>query len=168
MVEQLWAPWRLSYVAGDKPEGCPLCDKQHDDTSESLVIAGGELTYVVMNLYPYNNGHVMIVPRRHVADPTDLSGDEAQEMHAMLLRTLTALRSALSPEGFNVGMNLGAAAGAGIEPHLHTHVVPRWAGDTNFMPVLADTKVMPQHLHQTRDQLRQALVQQIQETSENA
>lgn len=155
MVEQLWAPWRLAYVTGAKPEGCVLCSKLHEaDEAAALVLARSEHSYVVMNLYPYNAGHLMVVPTRHVADPTGLEAAEAADIHDMLCTSLEVVRGAMDPAAFNVGLNLGSAAGGGIPTHLHWHVVPRWNGDTNFMPVLAETKVMPQHLQTTYDLLR--------------
>jgi ATP adenylyltransferase len=162
MVQQLWAPWRLAYVTGEtKPaSGCVLCAKRDDPAEQdALVLARGERCYVVMNLYPYNNGHMMVVPNRHVADPTELDDDEALDLHRMLARSLRAVRQALGAEGANVGLNVGEAGGAGIAAHQHWHVVPRWQGDTNFMPVLAETKVMPQHLQTTWRALRDAFDQ---------
>lgn len=151
MVERLWAPWRLSYVTGDKPDGCVLCAKgtETGDDRDAHVVHRGRTAVVVMNRYPYNNGHVMIVPTRHVADLTELTMEETHECLALVTESIRALRAAMQPEGFNVGLNLGSAAGAGIASHLHWHVVPRWAGDTNFMPVLADVTVMPEHLDTT-------------------
>lgn len=155
-VENLWAPWRLEYVTRAKPAGCVLCHKRSDDDEASLVVARGEHAYAVLNLYPYNNGHVMVVPYRHVGDLEELTTQESEECQRLLERGIRAARSALGAGGFNVGLNLGEAAGAGIAAHLHWHLVPRWAGDTNFMPVLADVRVMPQHLHTTWTLLRDA------------
>jgi ATP adenylyltransferase len=162
-VENLWAPWRLEYVRGTQPPGCALCNipKQADDEA-SLVVARGEHMYVVLNLYPYNPGHLMVVPFRHVANLEDLTEAESREGQQLLMRGITAGRRALGgdagsgPSGFNVGLNLGSAAGAGIPDHLHWQLVPRWAGDTNFMPVLADIRVMAQHMHTTWKLLRDA------------
>lgn len=155
-VDNLWAPWRLEYVRGDKPEGCVLCAKQDADDRAAHVLARGEHAFVVLNLYPYNNGHLMVVPNRHVADLEQLTPAESAETQRMLTRGIRAARAALGPGGFNVGLNLGEAAGAGIAAHLHWHLVPRWQGDTNFMPVLADVRVMPQHLDTTWKLLRDA------------
>jgi len=156
-VENLWAPWRLEYVTGEKPEGCVLCAKAGEaDDDAALVVARGTHVYVVLNLYPYNNGHLMVVPYRHVAELEELTREESAEAQRMLERAIRAARVALSPGGFNVGLNLGEAAGAGIAAHLHWHLVPRWQGDTNFMPVLADVRVMPQHLTTTLRLLRDA------------
>jgi ATP adenylyltransferase len=150
MVQQLWAPWRLEYVSGDRPQGCVLCAKADDETDEkALIVHRGDSCYVVLNLYPYNNGHLMVVPYRHVATLTELNQDERHESLDLIERATVVLGSTMGCEGFNVGLNLGSAAGAGIEQHLHWHVVPRWGGDTNFMPVIADVKVMPQHLATT-------------------
>lgn len=155
MVEQLWAPWRLSYVTGEAPledDGCVLCEKHKQvDERAALVVGRGQHCFVILNLYPYNNGHTMVIPYRHVANLEDLSPEESSESLQLVQLVIRALRSAMNPGGFNVGLNLGSAAGAGIAPHLHWHVVPRWDGDTNFMPVLADIKVMPQHLEHTYD-----------------
>ena len=155
-VENLWAPWRLEYVTGDKPSGCVLCAKQDTDDEAGLVVARGTHVYAVLNLYPYNNGHLMVVPYRHVAELEELTVDESAEAQRFLERGIRAMRTALGADGFNVGLNLGEAAGAGIAAHLHWHLVPRWQGDTNFMPVLADIRVMPQHLTTTWKLLRDA------------
>jgi ATP adenylyltransferase len=155
-VENLWAPWRLEYVAGEKPAGCVLCAKHDEDDERALVISRGEYCYAVLNLYPYNNGHLMVVPHRHVADLEELTTDESAACQRFLERGIRAARAAIGPGGFNVGLNLGEAAGAGIAAHLHWHLVPRWQGDTNFMPVLADVRVMPQHLTTTWQLLRDA------------
>jgi ATP adenylyltransferase len=131
-------------------ESCPFCQAPGLPDGESLVVARGALIFTVLNLYPYNGGHVMVVPYRHVADYTDLTGPETAELADHTKRAMRALREASSAQGFNVGMNLGGVAGAGIAGHLHQHVVPRWGGDTNFMPVVARTKVLPELLADTR------------------
>lgn len=157
-IENLWAPWRLEYVTGDRPAGdaCVMCAKLDADDEPALVIARGEHAFVVLNLYPYNNGHLMVVPHRHVAGLDELTLEESAECQRLLEQAIRACRSALGANGFNVGLNLGEAAGAGIAAHLHWHLVPRWRGDTNFMPVLADVRVMPQHLQTTWQLLRDA------------
>jgi ATP adenylyltransferase len=165
-VENLWAPWRLEYVAGDKPAGCVLCAKRDEDDEHALVVARGEHCYAVLNLYPYNNGHLMVVPHRHVADLEQLTRDESAECQLFLERGIRAARAALGPGGFNVGLNLGEAAGAGIAAHLHWHLVPRWQGDTNFMPVLADVRVMPQHLTTTWQLIRDAWATELERGDE--
>ena len=157
MTERLWAPWRLEYVAGAAggSQGCIFCLDDPDRECD-LVVRRGERAYVLMNLYPYANGHLMVAPLRHIAEPGDLEAGEQAEMWALLDRSLRALSAVMSPHGFNVGMNLGRVAGAGVEGHLHLHVVPRWNGDTNFMPVLADVRVMPEHVARTAEKLRAA------------
>lgn len=155
-VQNLWAPWRGEYVVGEKPAGCPLCTKLELDDEAALILARGEHVYAMLNLFPYNNGHVMVVPYRHVADLEELTRAESAEAQRMLERGIRAARAAMGPGGFNVGLNLGEAAGAGIAAHLHWHLVPRWQGDTNFMPVLADVRVMPEHMATTWRKLRDA------------
>ena len=154
MTATLWAPWRMAYIGGPRSEGCLLCDLPRESKDrESLILHRGPRTYVVMNRYPYNNGHLMIVPHRHCADLGELSTEDSLELMHETQRATRILRRVFSAEGFNVGMNLGKIAGAGIAEHLHIHVVPRWVGDTNFMPVLADTKVMPDYLEATYEKL---------------
>ena len=154
--QQLWAPERLEYVKADKSEGCPFCRIPELSDEEGLVVHRGDGCYVVLNLYPYNPGHLVVVPYRHVADYTDLTPAEVAEVGALTQDALRALRDASGAHGFNVGLNLGSAAGAGIPQHLHQQVVPRWGGDTNFMPVIGRTRVMPQLLRQTREMLAAA------------
>ncbi|MDR7545327.1 MAG: HIT domain-containing protein [Armatimonadota bacterium] len=157
-MRQLWAPWRLSYVAGPREPGCVFCQvPQAGDDRAALIVHRGELVYVLLNRYPYNSGHLMVVPFRHVARLDQLSADEAEALIRLTGQAIAGLERAMAAEGFNVGLNLGRAAGAGIEDHLHVHVVPRWAGDTNFMPVLGDTKVLPQHLDETYSRVAEAL-----------
>jgi ATP adenylyltransferase len=160
---RLWTPHRMAYIKGEnKPsgegasDGCPFCRIPGLSDEEGLVLRRGELAYVVLNLYPYNGGHLMVVPYRHVADYGDLSLEECAEVAALTRQALTALRTASGAQGFNVGMNLGQVAGAGIAAHLHQHVVPRWGGDTNFMPVVGHTKVLPELLAATRRMLAEA------------
>ena len=156
-MEQLWAPWRLEYVAGgaDAP-GCIFCAKQDQDDDAALIVHRGSRCFVMLNLYPYANGHLMVAPYRHVAEPGDLDDEERAELWGLFTDGLAALRTAMSPHGFNSGLNLGRVAGAGVEGHIHLHVVPRWNGDTNFMPVLADVRIMPEHLSKTLVQVRAA------------
>lgn len=158
--DRLWTPHRMAYIKGEnKPAGseagqeCPFCRVPGLPEDEGLVVARGTSAFVVLNRYPYNSGHLLICPYRHVADYTGLDEAETAEVARLTQEGITALSRAARPAGFNVGMNLGAAAGAGIAAHLHQHIVPRWAGDTNFMPVVGQTKVLPQLLQQTRDQL---------------
>jgi ATP adenylyltransferase len=158
-VERLWTPWRAAYITGAHAvEGCVFCQMAAaTDDDANLIVARGEHVFVVMNLFPYHSGHVMIVPYRHLDDPVSLSPGERQELMDWPIRLLEAFRATLRPEGFNIGMNVGRAAGAGIADHLHLHIVPRWVGDTNFMPIIGATKVLPELLPETRDRLRSAL-----------
>lgn len=162
-MERLWTPYRMAYIRGEsKPstdeagDECPFCRIAGLDDVAGLVIGRGETGYVVLNLYPYNTGHLLVCPYRHVADYTDLTSDEASELASLLKRAIVSLRRAMAPDGFNVGMNQGPISGAGIAAHLHQHVVPRWLGDSNFMPIVARTKVLPQDLHETRERLADA------------
>jgi ATP adenylyltransferase len=159
-METLWAPWRMAYImAGDPPDGeCIFCAFPDDPARwrDRLILSVNAHCVVMLNKFPYNNGHLMVVPRRHVADPGDLPDDEYHALGAMLRATTATLRRTLRPEGFNLGMNIGRAAGAGIDWHCHWHVVPRWNGDTNFMPVLAEAKVIGEHLLAAYDRLRPA------------
>lgn len=147
-METLWAPWRIEYIKEAPKGGCFLCDilRTGGDDRANLVLKRGTACAVVMNRYPYNNGHLMVAPYRHVARLADLTPEERLETMDLLDLSVAALTSAIRPDGFNVGINLGRVAGAGLETHLHTHIVPRWNGDTNFMPVIGDTKVIPQAL----------------------
>jgi ATP adenylyltransferase len=154
-LDRLWTPWRMEYILDDnKPGGCIFCDKPKEEKDrENMILFRGENVFVIMNRYPYNNGHLMITPYSHVSTIDSLSMDELSETFAEVQRTVRILKEAMSPEGFNIGINIGKAAGAGIEEHLHVHVVPRWGGDTNFMPVLADVRVMPELLDETYSNL---------------
>ena len=153
-MEQLWAPWRMEYILQDKPGGCFLCDiLAGTDDRETLVLKRGRYCAIVMNRYPYNNGHLLVFPFRHASALADFSGAERLEIMDLLDQAVAALTRVAAPQGFNVGINLGKVAGAGLEEHLHVHVVPRWEGDTNFMPVTADVRVIPQALHELWEQL---------------
>ncbi|WP_242659484.1 HIT family protein [Thermostaphylospora chromogena] len=161
--QRLWTPHRMAYIKGEnKPtgtgpdDGCPFCEIPKLSDGEGLIVARGEAVYAVLNLYPYNSGHLMVCPYRHVADYAELDAPETAELADFTKRALTALRTSAGAQGFNVGMNLGAVAGAGIAAHLHQHVVPRWGGDTNFMPIVGRTRVLPQLLRDTRDILAEA------------
>jgi ATP adenylyltransferase len=155
--ERLYTPHRMAYLRGQgKPtsaeagEGCPFCRAPSMPEDEGLVVARGEHVFAVLNLYPYNSGHLMICPYRHVADYPDLSVEEVAEVGAFTQRAMSVLRRVSGAQGFNIGMNQGSVSGAGIAAHLHQHVVPRWGGDTNFMPIVGSTKVIPQLLEDTR------------------
>jgi|SRR5580692_8567621 ATP adenylyltransferase len=153
--QRLWMPHRLAYIKGESSadEGCPFCRIQALSDAEGLIVARGTLVYAVLNLYPYNSGHLLICPNRHVADYTDLDEAETAELASFTKTAMTVLRAVSGAQGFNLGMNMGNVAGAGIAAHLHQHVVPRWGGDANFMPVIGQTKVLPQLLADTRDML---------------
>ncbi len=156
-MKQLWAPWRLEYIqAADEQEGCFLCRARDGNDAEGLVVHRGNAAFVVLNKYPYASGHLMVAPNRHMGEFGDLDGDEALEIHRLAAAGLAALAETSRPQGFNLGWNLGRIAGAGVVDHVHLHVVPRWAGDTNYMPVLADVKVLPEALEQTRQKLAEA------------
>lgn len=161
--EWLWTPWRMRYVAGtDREEGCIFCNRLgEEDDVQSLIVHRGERTFVIMNLFPYNTGHLMIVPNEHVASPEDADPEVMREMAELRGPVLRALRRALSPDGFNLGLNVGATAGAGVTDHLHEHVVPRWQGDANFMPILASTMVMPELIPVTYAKLRAELAAEL-------
>ncbi len=163
-MERLYAPWRMAYV--DQPHkddapmgatGCVFCDKAAQDGDDAnLIVHRGAQAFVLLNLFPYNNGHVMVVPYRHTASLADLDDGTTLELLTLTKQAQAALQSAFHPQGFNLGMNLGVAAGAGIADHLHLHIVPRWNGDTNFMPVLADVKVLPDALRSSAAKIRLA------------
>ena len=157
-MRQLWAPWRLAYVQeAGAAEGCVFCLEAAGDLADSsLVVRRGELAVVLLNKFPYSSGHLMVAPVRHSPSLRDLKHEEAAEIHALTVQGIAALSEIYAPDGFNVGWNLGAAAGGSIAAHLHQHIVPRWSGDTNFMPVLADVKVLPEHLESTRARLTEA------------
>jgi ATP adenylyltransferase len=155
--QRLWMPERLAYILGEgKTDECPFCRIPQLSDEDGLIVNRGETSYVVLNLYPYNSGHLMVVPYRHVADYADLSVEEMAEVGALTQTAMRVLREVSGAQGFNIGMNQGHVAGAGIAEHLHQHVVPRWGGDTNFMPVVARTKVLPQLLRDTRQLLADA------------
>ncbi len=158
MMKHLWSPWRLEYLGGRRAEGCIFCQAANgSDDVANLVLLRGERAFLILNRYPYNNGHLMVVPYAHVPSLEDLDSQTLTEIMLLLNRSLAALRSSLDPNGFNVGANLGKAAGAGIDEHVHLHVVPRWLGDTNFMPVVGDVRVIPETWQQTYERLKEAL-----------
>jgi ATP adenylyltransferase len=157
-VERLWAPWRMEYIGSareGKDEGCLFCEKPKEgDDEEALILARTELSFAMLNRFPYNSGHLMIAPFRHVGEVEEIKDDESLDMQQLLQRCIGALKEAMQPDGFNIGMNIGVVAGAGIPDHLHWHVVPRWTGDTNFMPVVGATKILPQELADSYTNLR--------------
>jgi ATP adenylyltransferase len=149
MPKPLWAPWRLDYIEhADEQPGCVLCDTAERDP-DGLLVHRGERAFAVLNKFPYSSGHLMVAPLRHVGELGELADEEAVEIHRQVVQAMAALSDVYGPQGYNVGWNLGRVAGAGILDHVHAHVVPRWLGDTNFMPVLADVKVLPEHLQET-------------------
>ncbi|MCR4440130.1 MAG: HIT domain-containing protein [bacterium] len=159
-MDTLWAPWRMEYIKATKPRGCIFCTKpRQSDDRRNLIPYRGAHCFVILNYYPYNNGHLMVVPYRHVADLAELTAEEQGEMMALIAQSTRALTVTLKPQGFNIGFNLGKAAGAGVEDHLHCHVVPRWVGDTNYMPILGHTKVVPDALENTCATLAEAFAE---------
>ncbi len=158
-MKYLWAPWRMNYILGGKKGGCFFCrELKEKRQKKNLILCQGEYVFVVMNKYPYNNGHLMIVPKRHCLDLEDLDSCELKELFELLKTSARALKRALRPHGLNIGMNIGKAGGAG-EDHLHLHIVPRWEGDTNFMPVMSETKIIPEYLEETYQKLRDAFME---------
>jgi len=153
-MEQIWAPWRIEYIQREKSEGCILCEKpRQSGDAANYILYRGDKNFVIMNAYPYNPGHLMIAPYRHVANLDELTDEERHEHFEMVSQSIKVLRQAFNPGGFNIGINMGKVAGAGIEEHVHTHVVPRWQGDTNFMPVLSEVRVVPEALAETYKKL---------------
>jgi ATP adenylyltransferase len=153
-MERLWAPWRLEYVAtADDDAGCVFCSALDGDDEDKLVVHRGKNAFVLLNKFPYASGHFMVAPTRHLGEFGELSDDEVLELHRLASAGISALSQLYTPQAYNLGWNLGRVAGAGVVDHVHLHVVPRWAGDTNFMPVLADVKVIPEHLAETRRKL---------------
>ena len=155
--DRLWTPHRMVYIGGEnKPKdkekkSCPFCSLTKKSDEEGLIVYRGKYCFVVMNLYPYNSGHVLVVPYRHIPDYTDLTAEERIEFGEITAKSMRVIRKASAPAGFNLGMNQGDVAGAGIAAHLHQHIVPRWFGDANFFPIIAKTKAVPQLLGQTRE-----------------
>ncbi len=158
-MDRLWAPWRLEYVQAPRNGSCIFCLGTEAEDESRLVLHRGRHCFIIMNRFPYSNGHLMVAPLRHVADPGLLTAGEVTELHEFTVLCRTLLLKTCKAQGFNVGMNLGEAAGAGVIDHLHQHIVPRWVGDTNYMTVLADVRVIPQHLEATCRLLREALAE---------
>lgn len=166
-MKRLWTPWRMAYIKPakkskktEKPSGCIFCDKiaaSKRSDRKNLVLLRGERAFMMMNLYPYTNGHLMVAPYAHTGELESLDGETLKEMMLLVGKGIRALRIEANPHGFNVGVNMGRVAGAGVEDHVHIHIVPRWNGDTNFMPVLAETRMIPELLPQTYDKLLAAL-----------
>ncbi|MCX7886789.1 MAG: HIT domain-containing protein [Verrucomicrobiae bacterium] len=157
-MQQLWAPWRIRYIKQAKQDGCFLCRKsQQADDAVNHILIRDRTCFALLNTYPYNPGHMMIAPYKHTGDLADLAEQELTELILLTRRCQQLLRAVLNPDGFNIGMNFGRVAGAGLEDHLHLHIVPRWNGDTNFMPVLGDVRVIPQALDELYAELRKHL-----------
>jgi ATP adenylyltransferase len=154
-MERLFTPWRLSYIVSPRSKDCVFCEAPlAGDDASKLIVARARLNYVILNLFPYSNGHLMVVPFRHLDTPAAASADERGELIELAVACQGALEQAYRPEGFNIGLNLGKCAGAGVSGHFHMHVVPRWQGDTNFMSVLAETRVVPEDLRQSYEKLK--------------
>ncbi|WP_461209612.1 HIT family protein [Desulfocurvus sp. DL9XJH121] len=154
-MEVLWAPWRLDYILGPKPDSCPFCLPGRTDEDEARrVLYRGDKAFVIMNIFPYNNGHLMVCPYRHVMNLVDLDTAETHEMMDLMQACTRILQSRFNPQGVNVGLNIGEAAGAGIREHLHFHLVPRWVGDSSFMAVMNETRVVPEHIESTYQALK--------------
>ena len=157
-MKTLWAPWRMGYILSDKTEGCIFCElpKQNNDR-ENLILYRSSHTYIIMNRYPYNNGHIMVVPYLHAPSLDGLNDETMLDLMKVARHAASSVKKAFMPEGFNIGINLGKVAGAGMETHIHLHMVPRWAGDTSFMTVFDDVRVIPEHVLSTYDKLFAAL-----------
>ena len=154
-MEQIWAPWRIKYILMEEVEGCILCEKpRKNNDAESYILHRGEKNFIILNAYPYNPGHLMIAPYRHVANLEELTDEELHEHFEIVSRGIKVLRRVFNPGGFNIGINMGKVAGAGIDEHVHTHIVPRWQGDTNCMPVISDVRVVPEALAETYEKLK--------------
>ena len=160
-MERLWRPWRIAYVRDIddiRDEGCIFCTKPAaGDDEASYILHRGEKAFAIMNIFPYNTGHVMVSPYRHVGELQDLDGEELQELMSLTVLVVEAIQGEMRPQGFNLGMNLGKVAGAGFDEHVHMHVVPRWQGDTNFMPVVGEVKVMPESLEENYRRIRASI-----------
>jgi ATP adenylyltransferase len=149
-MKHIWAPWRIEYIRAEKPAGCILCDKPREDRDkQNYILYRGKKNFIMLNSYPYNPGHLLIAPYRHIGNLEELTDSERNEHYEIVSRSIAVLKEVFKPAGFNIGSNLGRVAGAGIEDHFHSHIVPRWQGDTNFIPVLGDVRVMPQALEDT-------------------
>jgi len=160
----LWTPWRMEFIMGEKPEGCLFCTKKQEPEKkdkENYILHRGATCYILLNLFPYTNGHIMIAPYQHEASLEQLDDKSLYEMMALTKASVAALNKALSPAGFNIGMNMGKVAGAGVTDHLHIHVVPRWEGDVNFMSVVGETRLIPEALDDTYDKLLPLLSQEV-------
>ena len=165
-MDALWAPWRMEYILGENKKektGCIFCARlKRKQDRKDLILWRSKNAMVIMNRFPYNNGHLMVMPNRHIGELPKLKPGEVAEIHQLLSLALNAMNHELRPDGFNIGLNLGKVAGAGVAGHIHWHIVPRWNGDTNFMPVISETKVMPEHLQSLYQRLRRAFLEETQ------
>jgi ATP adenylyltransferase len=153
-MQPLWAPWRLQYILSKKGGGCVFCEEpKQDKDRENLILYRGSQGFVIMNLYPYNNGHLMVVPYRHLFSITELTDEELLGLMRMMQHSVACLKEVYRPEGFNIGLNIGKVAGAGIAEHLHFHIIPRWVGDTHFMALLSEVRVISEHIMSAYDRL---------------
>lgn len=163
--DNLWATWRMSYITKNNTQSsnsCIFCDKPKENNDrDNLILDRGKYTFTIMNLYPYNNGHTMVIPYRHIADISELTSEESFEMMEQIKFLVKVVKKTMNPAGFNTGINMGSTAGAGIASHLHMHLVPRWNGDTNFMPVIGETKVISEHILETYDKLLNAIKNEV-------
>ena len=158
-MERIWAPWRIEYILMEKEEGCILCEKPGENNdAPNYILYRGDKNFIIMNSYPYNPGHLMIAPYRHIANLEELTDEELHEHFEIVSRSIKLLRQVFNPGGFNIGINMGKVAGAGIVGHVHTHIVPRWQGDTNFMTVIPDIRVVPEALAETYKKLKGKIV----------
>lgn len=166
-MKVLWAPWRLRYIEQARtPQACIFCQKAKEKRDiENFILRRGKTCFTIMNLYPYANGHLMVAPYKHTPEFADLTDIESLELLHSVRQSITILKRSLKPEGFNVGLNVGKVAGAGVEDHIHFHIVPRWLGDTNFMPVLGEVKVIPEHIETTFRKLKRELRSEIEPTA---
>ena len=154
-MEHIWAPWRIQYIQREKTEGCILCEKPgEDDDTQNYILYRGSKNFIIMNTYPYNPGHLMVAPYRHIASLDELTEEERHEHFEVVSRVITVLREAFNPGGFNIGVNIGKVAGTGVDDHVHTHIVPRWQGDTNFITIMTDIRVIPEALAETYQKLK--------------
>jgi ATP adenylyltransferase len=158
-MNRIWAPWRIGFILGDSQKRCFLCQyPKEDKDEENLILVRGEHNFIILNAYPYNSGHLMVAPYRHIGNLEDLTEAESKEHFELIRISVRLIKNVFKPTGFNTGMNLGKTAGAGVADHIHTHIVPRWQGDSNFMPVVAETKVLPESLSMTYKRFKEALL----------
>ncbi len=155
-LKQVWAPWRIEYIEGEKEKGCIFCNRlSQEKDRENLILFRGKRAFIIMNRFPYNSGHLMVAPNEHIGALEELPLEVVTEMMELVQKSMKVLKKVMNPHGFNIGVNQGKAAGAGVEDHVHIHIVPRWVGDTNFMTTLSEVRVIPEHLLSTYDKLKE-------------